>query len=520
MKLINKTLLLTLGMALTLTLSACTGCSPHTWSSESSLDSMSESIVYHQVTFDANGGTFGDGTSIKVVEVADGEQVESLIATKKYCELVGWTKSGSSAKYVFSLPVTSDLYLRAKWEEEEALITKCNIPQSDFDKSNKVIQAYIDSKEIEYCSIKGQLTLSKNATMEIKDASGYKVDESSLPLTKVCNEFQIIVKSKSGHLTNTYELRIIKRYIIHVSYFVLDKITYVEDIQANDLIEINLNPTCPDGYNFLYWSLSMEEWAPVLVIDGTDDITLYARLEVIHVEVIADANGGTFSDGHQTKTFDASILRIFEAEVPTLPGSRFLGYYFEGRQITDETGRALATWSIYDKESITIVASWEQINYLDNLEFDYSEFNGFHGTWPEYIHYGEYFHIPPTDKEWHRFLGWYCGNVQLTDKTGQSLAPWSFAADIKYTITPRFEVPDFVVYYYLNDVLIHTQIQSVEDYHNNFDLWVYETDDPTFYGWSRNDVKAEYHQYSMYICTKAWEVTFADYEANLYAWTY
>ena len=60
----------------------------------------------------------------------------------------------------------------------------------------------------------------------------------------------------------------------------------------------------------------------------------------------------------------------------------------------------------------------------------------------------------------------------------------------------------------------------MEDYHNNFDLWVYETDDPTFYGWSRNTIKEEYHQYSMYICTKAWEVTFEDYQANLYAWTY
>ena len=36
MKSINKTLLITIGAALTLTLSACTGCSPHTWSSSES----------------------------------------------------------------------------------------------------------------------------------------------------------------------------------------------------------------------------------------------------------------------------------------------------------------------------------------------------------------------------------------------------------------------------------------------------------------------------------------------------
>lgn len=42
MKTINKTLLITIGVALTLTLSACTGCSSHNWSSESEISSTTE----------------------------------------------------------------------------------------------------------------------------------------------------------------------------------------------------------------------------------------------------------------------------------------------------------------------------------------------------------------------------------------------------------------------------------------------------------------------------------------------
>ena len=46
MKTINKTLLITIGVALTLGLSACSGCSPHTWSSESSVSSINPENTY------------------------------------------------------------------------------------------------------------------------------------------------------------------------------------------------------------------------------------------------------------------------------------------------------------------------------------------------------------------------------------------------------------------------------------------------------------------------------------------
>ena len=519
MKIINKYLLITLSMALGLTLSACSGCSPHTWSGESSISSIESVTNLLTVTFDAKGGQFSDGSNKMEVQVEEGGLVSSQTVTRAKYEFLGWYEKGKSMQFDFERPITQDTLLVAKWEKEEAKITQCTIPLSTFNQSNKTIDVIEEDRNTASYPIAGYIEVSLGATYRVFDDNG-EYNPSHLPLNKIRNVFTIEVTSKNGGVVNNYTLTITKQYDVTVTYYMLGEVVHTELVSAMDEYFISYDPYIPEGYVFYYWTLrdgsDERVQEPFALLEDTD---LFAKMEEILVTCIIDANGDTFSNGESTKELRVGVTWDIDIEVPTLLGYRFLGFFYGDEQITDKDGKGIITWHFFDAASVTIVASWEQINYLDNLEFDYSEFNGFYGTWPEYIHYGEYFHIPPTGKEWHRFLGWYCGDVQLTDKTGQSLAPWSFAADIKYTITPRFEVPDFVVYYYLNDVLIHTQVQTVDDYHNNFDLWVYETDNPSFHGWSRLNDETNYRTHGgYYIVTTAWEIVFEDYYAYVYAW--
>ena len=547
MKLFNKTLLLTLGMALTLTLSACTGCSPHTWSSESSLSSIESSesessqsssqsssseisssesssseepvIVYYHVTFNANGGHFPGGMEVITRTVEEGECVEVVSNPEmEYADFLGWFEDGKTAAFDFTRPIYSDVELYASWLNEEALIISSEIPNSTFNKQERTIDVTVYEGDRYYLSIVNQLTLSQGATFNVF-YEGILCDPNSLSITRVDHTFTIRVTSKYEHFSTDYTLNIHKDYEINIYYHMLGDVINVETIKAAEQYELTYRPNDPVGYYWKYWVLEEGGWNEIRIIDATRDINLYSNMDERFVECIADANGGTFSNGESTYYAVAYISWNITLEVPTYPGYRFLGYFHDDERITDENGHGVIQWHFFDTMTTIVVAQWEQINYLDNLEFDYSSgFNGFHGEWPEYIHYGEYYKLPQTDKEWYRFIGWFCGDVQLTDRTGQSLGPWSFADDITYTISAGFEEPDFVVYYYLNDVLIHTQVQTVDDYHNNFDLWVYETDNPSFHGWSRLNDETYYRTYGGDIVTTAWEVVFEDYYAYVYAW--
>lgn len=552
MKLINKTLLLTLGMALTLTLSACTGCSPHTWSSESSLSSIESSesessqsssqsssseissseisssesssseepvIVYYHVTFNANGGHFAGGEEVITREVEEGECVEPAPnPEKEYADFLGWFEDGKTAVFDFTRPIYSDVELYASWLNEEALIISSEIPNSTFNKQERTIDVTVYEGDRYYLSIVNQLTLSQGATFSVFH-EGVSCDPNSLSITRVDHTFTIRVTSKYEHCSTDYTLNIHKDYEINIYYHMLGDVINVETIKAAEQYELTYRPNDPVGYYWKYWVLEEGGWDEIRIIDATRDINLYSNMDERFVECIADANGGTFSNGESTYTAVAYISWNVNLVVPTYPGHRFLGYFHDDERITDENGNGVIQWHFFDNFSTTVVAQWEQIDYMQNIKLQPEPDHWWTiGEWPEHIYYGDNYVLPIPCKEWLRFTAWYYGDIQLTDNRGNCLAPWTLADDIEYEIHAEYEEADFTVNYYLNDVLIHTQVESLESYRNNFDLWVYETDNPTFYGWSRYERREDYSKYSSGIVTKAFEIVFDYYVANVYAW--
>ena len=524
MKLINKSLILTLGMALTLTLSACSGCSPHTWSSESSLSSVessSEATIY-QVTFNANGGHFTGGDEILIRDVKEGECVEvAPNPTLEYADFMGWFEEGSSIAFDFSSPITNNVNLFAKWLYEAAEIISSEIPNSTLSKEDREINVSVLEPDRNYLSIVNRLTLSDGATYVVYNNFGDpgEVDPDSLPLVRIYNSFNVRVTSKSGHFTNDYTLKITKTYNVQVSYYMFDELIHTETVPATDLFKPSYIPDDPVGYYFSYWSLGGEEFTPY-PIPLTKDVAFYAHLDERFIQCTVDANGGVFDDGETSYIFPACISWQTDLKVPTYAGHRFLGYFLGDEQITDETGKWLIVWHFFDDYSATILAHWEQIDYMQNIKVREDQTSWWTiGNWPDHIYYGETYVLPIPCKEWLRFTAWYYGDIQLTDNRGNCLAPWTLADDITYEIYPEYEEADFTVNYYLNGTLIHTQVESLESYRNNFDLWVYETDDPIYYGWSTLNDEASYLRHTSYIATKAWQVTFDYFIADVYAWT-
>ena len=547
MKLFNKSLLVTLGMALTLSLGACTGCSPHTWSSESSLSSIESSesessqsssqsssseisssesssseepvIVYYQVTFNANGGHFPGGTEVITRIVEEGECVEVVSnPEKEYADFLGWFEDDKTVAFDFTRPIYSDVELYAGWLNEEALIISSEIPNSTFNEQERTIDVTVYEGDRYYLSIVNQLTLSQGATFNVF-YEGILCDPNSLSITRVDHTFTIRVTSKYGHCSTDYTLNIHKDYEINIYYHMLGDVINVETIKAAEQYELTYRPNDPVGYYWKYWVLEEGGWDEIRNIDATRDINLYSNMDERFVECIADANGGTFSNGESTYYAVAYISWNITLEVPTYPGYRFLGYFVEDEQITDEFGHGVIQWHFFDTMTTIVVAQWEQIDYMQNIKINAGPENWWPiGEWPDHIYYGESYALPRIGKESLRFTAWYYGDIQLTDNYGNSLVPWTFADDIEYEIHPEFEEPDFTVNYYLNDVLIHTQVESLESYSNNFDLWVYETDNPSFHGWSSFNDETYYRTYGGDIVTKAFEVAFDYFVANVYAW--
>ena len=315
MKRTSKYLLITLSMALSLTLSACSGCSPHTWSSESSASSIENSssevpVIYYDVRFNANGGHFDDGTESIVYRVEEGHLTTvAPNPTLEYADFMGWFEEGSSISFDFSSPITNNVILFAKWLYEAAEIISSEIPNSTLSKEDREINVSVLEPDRNYLSIVNRLTLSDGATYVVYNNfdNSREVDPDSLPLVRIYNSFNVRVTSKSGHFTNDYTLKITKTYNVQVSYYMFDELIHTETVPAADLFTPSYRPDDPVGYYFTYWSLEGEEFTPYPT-PLTKDAAFYAHLDERFIQCTVDANGGVFDDGETSYIFLPAFL--------------------------------------------------------------------------------------------------------------------------------------------------------------------------------------------------------------------
>ena len=72
-----------------------------------------QSPTVYTVTFDANGGTLSGEQTVTVIEGMAVSEPDD--PTRSGCRFLGWYIQGTGTEYDFTLPVTSDLNLEARW---------------------------------------------------------------------------------------------------------------------------------------------------------------------------------------------------------------------------------------------------------------------------------------------------------------------------------------------------------------------------------------------------------------------
>ena len=273
----------------------------------------------YNVTFDANGGTFEDGSSTKTQTVEEGNKpTEPKAPTKKGYKFVGWDSEISL--------VTGNRTYKAVWEK---VLEKYNIT---FDANGG---KFNDNKETKVIvTTEGQKPqVPENPTRDGYIFSGWdkEIAEANANTTYTA----VWEKEKA-----TYQIT-----------FDADGGTFEDgkDKQVVDTLEGNVpeEPKAPTkkGYKFVGWDKEITE--------AKENTTYKATWEKVKTyEITFDADGGVFENGN-----DKTTINVEENTLPTITDPTKKGYIFQGwdKEITEAV------------ENTTYKAIWKEWN-IEDLE--------------------------------------------------------------------------------------------------------------------------------------------------------
>ena len=273
----------------------------------------------YNVTFDANGGTFEDGSSTKTQTVEEGNKpTEPKAPTRDGYTFVGWDSEISL--------VTGNRTYKAVWEK---VLEKYNIT---FDANGG---KFNDNKETKVIvTTEGQKPqVPENPTRDGYIFSGWdkEIAEANANTTYTA----VWEKEKA-----TYQIT-----------FDADGGTFEDgkDKQVVDTLEGNVpeEPKAPTkkGYKFVGWDKEITE--------AKENTTYKATWEKVKTyEITFDADGGVFENGK-----DKTTINVEENKLPTITDPTKKGYIFQGwdKEITEAV------------ENTTYKAIWKEWN-IEDLE--------------------------------------------------------------------------------------------------------------------------------------------------------
>lgn len=273
----------------------------------------------YNVTFDANGGTFEDGSSTKTQTVEEGNKpTEPKAPTRDGYTFVGWDSEISL--------VTGNKTYKAVWEK---VLEKYNIT---FDANGG---KFNDNKETKVIvTTEGQKPqVPENPTRDGYIFSGWdkEIAEANANTTYTA----VWEKEKA-----TYQIT-----------FDADGGTFEDgkDKQVVDTLEGNVpeEPKAPTkkGYKFVGWDKEITE--------AKENTTYKATWEKVKTyEITFDADGGVFENGK-----DKTTINVEENTLPTITDPTKKGYIFQGwdKEITEAV------------ENTTYKALWKEWN-IEDLE--------------------------------------------------------------------------------------------------------------------------------------------------------
>ncbi len=286
-----------------------------------------------RITYDANGGSFSNGSETLVLEKSSGALlVEPVSPSKAGSIFVGWSTSedGSSLwNFATDRPhINTTLY--AVWHTAEAKL----ISLTDGETVDNEIRLSI-SLAAERLDFSDMVTVSDYASWILcRDSAGDDVISDKV-LTDIPvgeSTYYIVVTAKDGALSETYTLKITRENTVSVTLDASEGV--LEDVDAEALIVYGENFALPvptrTGYTFLGWILDNAlitdaSGASIAESDITDSVTLVAswEKELYTVTVSSEKTAaGSVSGGGQYGFGDTVAVNA-----TANAGYRFAGWY-------------------------------------------------------------------------------------------------------------------------------------------------------------------------------------------------
>ncbi len=189
------------------------------------------------------------------------------------------------------------------------------------------------------------------------------------------------------------------------------------EIEKDNLLEKPDDPT-KEGYNFVGWYID-SNFDLEFDFENTkvnEDITLYAKWEIIKINVTLILNGGTSS---------IDKLEINYNTIPTLPAITKVGYKLRGWYLDEEAETKYSGVAL--KSHTTLYAIWDKAIYKVTLVLN----GGSASTEEIEVEYNETVTLPDVTKENAEFIGWY-KNSTFTEAWDNSPITASISLYVKW----------------------------------------------------------------------------------------
>ena len=263
--------------------------------------------------------------------------------------------------------------------------------------------------------------------------------------------------------------------VVFLPYFTTNsyKVTFVSGTTSSDTsfsvedlkIVFPANPTPDEGFRFIGWYMDVNEDGDVEDADDvkiTDafvpelkDYTFYAKFERIPYFHLFFMNGSSVVT--MASFTDEDVIAGISFDLPAAPkapdGERFIGWYLDDVKLTDKYTPVLDELT---GSFINIYAKFEKIPTF-NVEIVVGDSTTSSTFTDEDVADGYKITLPadPTPADGYRFIGWFCGDVKITD---------AFVPELKdYKIEAKFELIPVYKVQFMNGTTVFHEISFRED---------------------------------------------------------
>ena len=187
------------------------------------------------------------------------------------------------------------------------------------------------------------------------------------------------------------------------------------------------------GYEFAGWWTSVYDYGELVTSENIEDfdvrdITLYAKWKSITYNVRYVTNGGS---GIEMDTYISN--NSYQLRTDTYKDGYVLYGWYDNPEFTGDRIEVIEKGSVGDK---VFYARWIKNEFIVTLDINKSATENVEAqldTKTIFVNYNNYFTLPVPRIDEYDFDGWYYGDIQITNKNGESYNKFTFEQDIELT---------------------------------------------------------------------------------------